>query len=144
MDPLETLRDLIPEILEAMFFSEVELTQQDFGWDGAEDERVWTKIELHTPLERTMWLSAPTVLVSDWAQMLTDEDPTEEILKEVLGELANTLAGKLEIALAREDEETKVGLPEGGLGSAPVPEMDNVLTFEANDSLISVGLHEAA
>lgn len=138
----DRLLTLVPELVETMFFAEAEAANEPFPW--TDDDQIWARIELMCPIHSEMWVAVGRDLAEEWLDMM-GQSPEDSALRGLVGEFANTIAGRLQIELAGEDEDTRVGLPAGGVG-APKDTPDNLVaqTFVIDETSFAVGLSAAA
>ncbi|MEE9386869.1 MAG: chemotaxis protein CheX [Nannocystaceae bacterium] len=137
---LIALHELVPQILEEMFFAEAEAIDDVFDWSA--NNAIFSRISLHEPLEADLIVSVPTDLAHEFSETLTSDIKSgDSQLKDIVGELLNTLAGRLQVALARDDEACAVGLPETTKASNFI--LDEAAfhqTFAANELTLGVAL----
>ncbi|TPV93542.1 MAG: chemotaxis protein CheX [Myxococcales bacterium FL481] len=135
----EELETLVPDVLEGMFFADAELTDEAFDWNA---DTIRSAIELRHPVQGRMEVALPLDLATELCESLGVEDaPSESQLRDVAGEIVNTLAGRLQVSLAGDNEECIVGLPVTELGE---PRSDRAVSgqkvFAVNDLPLIVTL----
>lgn len=133
------IEELVPTLIEEMFFVEAFPSVADAGATLGDDS-IWSSIELVHPFCRVMCMQVSRPVVEDWYSMMGQGEASPSDLAALVGELANTVAGRVQVALAGQSTDTKVGLPRGGLGLPPDLRGDLQKTFTIDDGLLSITL----
>lgn len=113
MDLLDLLVDATAETIENMAFMEVVGADKTTPYDE-HLVRLRLEILINKPFAGEMRLILPMDLAIQFTKNmynLTEEEITEDLMKDVLGELINIIAGRLMADLIPEDQTFELGLP---------------------------------
>lgn len=138
--PADLLAEILPETLESMLFAEAEQIDDVFDW--ADDTAFYSHIEIHRPVVADVTIGVPLALAEEFAMALAPEAADDEgAVLDLIGELSNTLAGRLGAALCSTDEAVELGLPKTERGLKPRPASnDSHQTYTVGDSLLGVSI----
>ena len=114
---LEVLTELVVEVAETLVFSEAEESDRAHDWTASDN--YWVGIDLVAPIRAKLWISASEPVLEEWIEMVPELAESEAQVAALLGEVANTIAGRLEVSAAGDSSPSAVGLPETGRGEAP-------------------------
>jgi len=142
----EQLRDIITravtDTIENMAFMEVLPADQEQRCDAAEEGVVRASLLIHEPNPGELRLEMPVATASGIARVLygvDDEALTESMVRDVAGELLNTIAGRVMKDILPGECAFKLGIPEIGddvFLSADRPMV--TCTFTADGCLFSI------
>jgi len=142
----------VADTLEGMAFEQVELIESGVDappWPGVEPEtfpgqekgppappaRLWFCLPLSAPLRGLVAVELPGVYAAQIAGALygpEEQSPQREAVRDTMGELLNTLAGRFMQELLGPDQNFELGFPRAGEGEMLSPDAPAVkLTFSA-------------
>ena len=111
---IDTLDNAVSEAFEAMAFSEIarkEVMNTLPEWTA---DAVGSSIEISHPLTARLLLFVSKKHALNMLEVISGNDKSPDfdtMLKDIIGEMANEIAGKLATTLLRGNGEVKVGLP---------------------------------
>ena len=118
----EALTAAVRQTMENMTFEEVSAVSNDKVTIVSPANVVWASLPLKTPYAGNLLIDASV----EYSESLVHEvygfcedDAMESSVRDVLSELANTIAGRFFGGLVPEDEGFELGLPDSGKGTAP-------------------------
>lgn len=112
----EKLDAALAEACEGMAFTEVERSPEG-GLHPDVESGFWAKIEMIEPSLGELVLATSESVASELADATTGEDGSDlETCCDVLGEMANTLAGIWAKSIVPEGGSTALGIPKAGRG----------------------------
>ena len=132
----ENLLDVVSDTLEALAFMEVVPSEiEEIEEPGP--ETIWAEIEVLQPAPGRLIIFAPAQLAVEIVETMlgpSDEDapPPEGSLRDVLAELANTIAGRMMNQIMTPDQTLELSLPVTGLGGC-IPRKALVCPMTAED-----------
>ncbi|MEZ4598820.1 MAG: chemotaxis protein CheX [Syntrophotaleaceae bacterium] len=133
----------IANTLENMTFLEVGKDLAD-ARRYPEEEILSCRLLIHDPLQGEMYLLMPRPLLQKIAStvyILPEQDLSEKMVLDMLGELINTIGGLLMTAYLPQNQTYALGLPENGVG---LPEADfssmKEWEFQVDDIVFSLTL----
>ncbi len=113
MNLLDLLVDATLETIESMTFMEVIKSEKTTPYDE-HMVRLRVEILINKPFPGEMRLVLPQELAVQFTKNmynLSDEEITEELVQDVLGEIVNVISGRLMADLVPEDQIFELGLP---------------------------------
>ena len=118
-----SLVSAISKTMESMTFEEVQVVSAPPGMDTVLKNKVWAVLPIISPIEGKISMELPF----DYGRILTDEvcggteeEPSEDAIKDVVGEILNTMAGRFLDDLLDSEKSFELGLPESGRADLPV------------------------
>lgn len=142
----EAARQALSVTLENMAFEEV------FALDGKPDDykediaKFWTRLTITTPIKGAMAITLCQAcaerLVRTILGPMVDENEIEPgMIRDTIGELINTVAGRFMNLIVSKEQEFAIGLPETGEGSAfDEADVYKHIFFQVSDDYIVVTL----
>lgn len=131
--PEETVYMALSETFENLVFEEVVVDSiSENKWPCIEKDAWWAKIELFPPpIDGEIILIVPNTLMGRFTEAtlgLENEPPSAEEKADDLGELLNTLSGRMMAMRVNPNQIYKMGLPESGRGDkAPTKNSEHKL-----------------
>jgi len=124
--------------MENMTFEEVEIVTEPTQINFSADDKMWAILPLIRPHAGELVIEVPFDYGRTLAEEvcgIMDEEISEAAIKDVLAEIANTIAGRFVDELLPADEEFELGLPNTGRGKVPQKEK------KVTTVLLNVGGH---
>jgi CheY-specific phosphatase CheX len=140
----ETMTRALAETLESMAFMEVTagLSDEEAPYD---DELLWSGIDVAAPFQGRITLVMPQGLALEMTETMFGfgeiETPLEDLARDTLAEIINTLAGRLMAGIVPEDQTFELGLPETGEGwpDTHAPKQEFRLSVEGETVFLLTG-----
>ncbi|MHC4885830.1 MAG: chemotaxis protein CheX [Planctomycetota bacterium] len=113
---LESLADAVAECFENMAFMEIQ-RNVDSGVNPSSGPAIWARVAVLTPFSGALTLCCSVAMATEVAENLFGpvcDEITEAMIRDVMGEVANTIVGKLMGGLVEEGVTFTLGVPECG------------------------------
>ena len=94
-DMIRSMQEAISEKLEQMAYLEVTDPEDDL--EGASN-LLWTKIDIKEPVHVALTMVLPDIVAFEITNSIfsgMNQSPTDDLINDTLGELSNTIAGRL-------------------------------------------------
>ena len=129
-----SLGSAIDKTMEEMTFEEVEIEKVPKTPSAMLNDSLWAALPIKRPLAGKLVLDTSQVYARKLAEGVygdPGEEFSDDIVRDVLAEILNTVAGSFIKELVPQDQEFELGLPTTGLGKIPGPEIP-VTSIRAN------------
>ncbi|MCG8606057.1 chemotaxis protein CheX [bacterium] len=121
-----SLGSAITRTLEDMTFDQVEIDDEVTVVDTTSgNDHFWATLPVKTPLSGKMVLEISSTCAKQLAKDIyggSDGEYSDKIIRDVLAEVLNTIAGNFIKELVPNDRLFEIGLPTSGVGNRPKPE----------------------
>lgn len=135
------LVDAVSETLENMAFMEVFASDAPFSPEGSDVLTV--SLLIHDPQPGELWMTIPRpllMMVAEGVFALPSEDLGEQILRDLLAEILNTLAGRFLTRLLPPLQSYRLGLPDFEESVLASHCSEKTFTFRMLDGAFVVGI----
>ena len=128
----EIIYEALGATFEGLAFLEITPDESCTPPEGSEKDWLWSSVELKSPGHADISIVLPKSLVQEIVESLyMSDDEMEQRSKDLIGEMTNTLAGKLFAAL-HPGETFVLGMPVQGNGAMP-PNREHPYVFLTDD-----------
>ena len=129
-----SLGSAIAKTMEEMTFEEVEIDEVPKIPSAIQNDSLWAALPIKRPLAGKLVLDTSQIYARKLAEGIfggPGKEFSDDIVRDVLAEILNTVAGSFINELVPKDQEFELGLPTTGLGKIPEPEVP-VTSIRAN------------
>jgi CheY-specific phosphatase CheX len=106
----EGLEEAVSQSLENMAFIEVEMGEKLDDFPGFHSTDLFVTVSVSKPLSGSLHLVLPDQLVTELTETVAEDEAGDALKKDVLSELANTIAGRF-LAHVFPRQEFEMGIP---------------------------------
>jgi len=135
----------VTQTMENMTFEEVSTVTDDKVTVVIPAQAVWAKLPMIAPYEGSLLLNASTECSESLVHEVygfCDEEGLASSMRDVLSEVANTIAGRFFGEFIPADEEFSLGLPDSGKGAMPVIENEVMtINLKIGEHFLKVSLY---
>lgn len=135
---MEGLEEALSESLENMAFLELESGERVEEKPQLQPDHMLVSLDITKPLSGKFYLVFPEDMVTEMTETVAEDEAEEEMKKDVLSEMANTVAGRF-LAHVFPKQEFEMGIPECcDSGKFRKSRFDNeiVMQFDAEGNLL--------
>lgn len=119
----------VSETMENMAFEQVDIPESDIPVQAGDEKYFWASLPIIKPLSGRIDIQ----LSVDYARLLakslfegSDNEPTDDLVKDAVAEVLNTIAGRFMTQLVPSKDEFELGLPNVIMGECHVDHVNDI------------------
>jgi CheY-specific phosphatase CheX len=138
------LTNAVSETMENMAFEQVDMPQPDNPPQATGEKYFWASLPIIKPLTGRIEIQLSIDYARILAQSLfegSDNKPTDDLVKDAVAEVLNTIAGRFMTQLVPPKEEFELGLPNVIIGKCPADQINGIhRSFDVGGHLLTAFL----